>query len=194
MALCFGVVGAACGLARQARLRTTTQVRLCTTTTTTTKTKRGKFEKVYKMTGRGEECAASVSVRGHRILTDTPKLSGGKDGAAQPVELVLAALIGCETATAHFVARQLGVTIDRVDFEVEAVRDVRGAAHVPVDAEAPAPARLQRIVGEARVTSADPAVDDAVVARLAAIVHARCPVADMIAASGCALDVAWRLR
>ena len=108
MALCFGVAGAARGLARQARLRTTTQARLRTTTTTTTKTKRGKFEKVYKMTGRGEACAASVSVRGHRILTDTPKLSGGKDGAAQPVELVLAALIGCETATAHFVARQLG--------------------------------------------------------------------------------------
>ena len=133
---------------------------------------------------RGERVGA-----GPQILT-APKLSGGKDGAAQPWSLS-AALIGCETAAAHFVARQLAC-VDRVDFGVEAVRDVRGAAHVPVDAEAPAPARSS-IVGEARVTSADPAVDDAVVARLAAIVPRGAP-SRMIAASGCALDVAWRLR
>ena len=64
-----------------------------------------RYDKVYELTARGEACACTTRVRQHTIRTDTPKLSGGADAAAQPVELLLAALVGCETATAHFVAR-----------------------------------------------------------------------------------------
>ena len=68
-------------------------------------TKKSRYDKVYELTARGEACACTTRVRQHTIRTDTPKLSGGMDTAAQPVELLLAALVGCETATAHFVAR-----------------------------------------------------------------------------------------
>ena len=64
-----------------------------------------RYDKIYELTARGEACACTTRVRQHTIRTDTPKLSGGMDTAAQPVELLLAALVGCETATAHFVAR-----------------------------------------------------------------------------------------
>ncbi|CAK0901607.1 unnamed protein product [Prorocentrum cordatum] len=41
---------------------------------------------------------------GHASATDLP-WPAGDDAAPQPVELLLAALVGCKTATAHFVAR-----------------------------------------------------------------------------------------
>ena len=37
---------------------------------------------------------------GHEIFTDVTRAQGGKDSAPQPVNLLLGALIGCETATA----------------------------------------------------------------------------------------------
>merc|ERR1712032_503454 len=54
--------------------------------------------------GGGVELRTST---GHALRTDMPVSMGGDDEAAQPVEMLLAALVGCETATAHFVARQL---------------------------------------------------------------------------------------
>ena len=68
------------------------------------------------------------------------------------------------------------------------MRDFRGAAHVPVTEPAPAVSRLQRIEGTATVSSADPTID---VAELQRVVHERCPVANMISASGCVLDISW---
>lgn len=155
--------------------------------------RRRRHEKRYQITGDGCGTAAAVTARGHKIFTDVPRSGGGDDAAAQPVELLLAALIGCETATASFVARQLGVSLGSVAFELDAVRDTRGSAHVPVDAPAPAPSRLSRITGVARVTTDDPGLDVETLERLGRIVHARCPVANMMDASGCALEIDWRL-
>ena len=152
-----------------------------------------RHQKRYDVIGRGEKCAASTTVRGHTILTDTPRSGGGNDTAAQPVETLLAALIGCESATAHFVARQFRVKIDSIDFALDAVRDVRGSAHIPVEEPAPAPNRLQEITGVARVTTDDPNVDEELLVRLGNVVHERCPIANMVSASGCALHVEWRL-
>ena len=43
---------------------------------------------------------------------------GGANLAPQPVETLLAALIGCTQATALFVGRQLGVVIDKMEFDI----------------------------------------------------------------------------
>mmetsp|Transcript_17938 Transcript_17938/g.55179 ORF Transcript_17938/g.55179 Transcript_17938/m.55179 type:complete len:96 (+) Transcript_17938:67-354(+) len=85
------------------------------------------------------------------------------------------------------------VRYERVDFALSAVRDVRGSAHLPVDAAAPCPARLTRVAGTASVVTEDPKLDAAALAAIGHIVHERCPVANMFEASGCALDIEWRL-
>ena len=52
---------------------------------------------------------------------------GGSDAAAQPVETLLAALIGCEQATAAFVARHMQPRMDllKIEFNYCAERDNR---------------------------------------------------------------------
>ncbi|XRB16377.1 OsmC-like protein [Pseudoscourfieldia marina] len=133
------------------------------------------------------------------VHTDTLASDGGTDTAPQPVELLLAALVGCEQATAHFVSRHMRVDkkrvkIDTIKFDYHAVRDERGAASLPLHKEPPAPARLLAVSGTASVRLDEPTDgDDAerAVAELGKLVHARCPVAQTLLSAGVSLDVHW---
>ena len=63
-----------------------------------------RWRKTYHLTGEGKRNACTMQTDdGHTILSDIPKAMGGSDTAPQPVYLLLAALAGCETATANFV-------------------------------------------------------------------------------------------
>ncbi|CAE8605516.1 unnamed protein product [Polarella glacialis] len=75
--------------------------------------------KSYQVIGEGQGAASEAKCRSHTMRTDVPRESGGKDSAPQPVELVLTALIGCETATAAYVARQMRprFRLQRIEFE-----------------------------------------------------------------------------
>ena len=78
-------------------------------------------EKLYSITGTTQGTTSTSQTRGHTLRTDTPPSGGGKDTAPQPVETLLAALIGCEGATADFVARMLRTKIRSIDFELRSV-------------------------------------------------------------------------
>jgi len=146
-------------------------------------------EKLYSISGTTQGTTSTSQTRGHTLKTDTPPSGGGTDTAPQPVETLLAALIGCEGATADFVARMLRTKIRGIDFELEASRDPQGAAHLPVDGPAPAVSRLTRIWGVAHVAIDG---DDELIEKIGRIVHERCPVANMVVASGCSLEIEWR--
>ena len=112
---------------------------------------------------------------------------------------MLAALLGCKTATAHFVARHLWprpnnkILSIRFD-EVVAERDERGALSLPITDEPPTTAALTRITGIARVRPVDASsVSAARVAPLGEIVEQRCPVAATLVAAGTKLDFEWLL-
>jgi len=115
------------------------------------------------------------------------------------VELLLAALVGCEQATAAFVARHMQprLRIEGIDFQYEAERDPRGATALPLGAPLPAPAQLLAVKGVAQVKlgEGDGDVDArrAAVQELGAAVQARCPVAQTLLAAGVRLDVKWEL-
>lgn len=151
--------------------------------------------KRYGLRGVGQGVAATIeTLDGHTLQTDIPVPVGGTDAAAQPVYLLLAGLVGCEQATAAFVARQMKIQLGTVQFALEAVRDERGALALPIHAESeqmPAVSRLQRIEGTATVdTTATQAEIDA----LAKQVKIRCPIAKMVVDSGCELDVKWVVK
>jgi uncharacterized OsmC-like protein len=142
---------------------------------------------------------------------------GGADKAPQPVETLLAAFAGCTQATATFVGRRMQpqrILIDRLEFDLAAYRDERGALTLPIEEDPPTPAMLQRIDGTIRVfikeartrkkksddrddgvgeaqEDARPAITDDQLRLLAHQTEIRCPVASMIAASGCEMDVRW---
>ena len=126
----------------------------------------------------------------HTLQTDVPKAMGGANLAPQPVETLLAALIGCTQATALFVGRQLGVTIDKMDFDIVASRDERGALELPIEHAPDVPSRLQEIEGTVKVYSAD-VLSDETLETLREQTETRCPVANMVLASGCQMNVEW---
>ena len=73
--------------------------------------------KRYGVKAWGVGCEATTTAGVHVIKTDTPIKDGGRDGAAEPVETLLAALVGCEQATAHFVARMVRPSAEiKLDF------------------------------------------------------------------------------
>ena len=86
--------------------------------------------KLYHLRGAGAAGTNRCDVRtddGFSITTDTPRAQGGSNEAAQPVLLLLASLCGCEHATARFVAFKMRRRIGKVDFDIHAERDERGA-------------------------------------------------------------------
>ena len=117
--------------------------------------------KLYHLRGTGATGINRCDVRtedGFAITTDTPRAQGGNNEAAQPVLLLLASLCGCEHATARFVAFKMRRRIGKIDFDIRAERDERGALGMGEGgkrrtpcAELPVPARLLRIWGSAAV-------------------------------------------
>lgn len=174
-----------------------------TTSNTTTKTKQNVPNdkpslKYYTLNGIGERSkVTSTTDTGHTLTTDLPSKMGGSDSAPQPIEILLAAWMGCTQATALFVGRQMTggkrVVIKRLVFEnVRAVRDERGALELPIETNPSVESRLKSISGVVRVFSrGEFGLSLEQIELLKAQTEVRCPVANMILASGCSIDVEW---
>lgn len=135
-----------------------------------------------------------VTDTGHALATDLPFRMGGTNSAPQPVETLLAALIGCTQATALFVGRNMKpqLVIDKMEFDIGAERDERGSISLPMDVAPPTSSRVQRVFGIVRVYAKgrEPISTD-VITILKEQTEIRCPVANMMVASGCQMDVEW---
>jgi len=152
---------------------------------------------MYKANAMGSGNTSKISCRDHVIDTDVPKALGGRDQAPQPVELLLAALIGCETATATYVARHMKprLQLERIDFEYAAERNDLGAQELPIHKVPSVQAGLQRVSGRAVVhlKAASPPEPPERLETLKEYVEQRCPVANTLKAGGCKLDIEWVL-
>ena len=120
---------------------------------------------------------------------------GGKDEAAQPVETLLTALIGCTQATALFVGRQIKpqrIAIEKMEFHLQAFRDERGALTLPIHIDPAVPSMVQRIEGTVVVHATNSqAISQDSMQVLKEQTELRCPVASMMVASGCKMDIEW---
>ena len=152
------------------------------------------FCKSYHITGLGERSGTCLKTdTGHEIRTDLPRKMGGNDTNAQPVELLLAALIGCTQATAVFVGRNMKprVLIDRLEFDIHACRDERGALALPIVATSKIPPGLRIVVGTVKVHVKKGSMSASQLEILAEQTEARCPVASMMVAGGCNMRMKW---
>ena len=154
------------------------------------------FQKSYRLSGVGKRSSVQISTdTGHELATDVPKKMGGSDTAPQPVETLLAAWMGCTQATALFVGRQMKprVLIESLEFDnIEAFRDERGALTLPIDEDPTIPSRLQRVTGTIRIRTRGPdPLTSKELELLKEQTELRCPVANMMIASGCSMDVEW---
>jgi uncharacterized OsmC-like protein len=145
--------------------------------------------------GKGTLVTSRTTLTGHSILADLPKLMGGSDRYAQPVEHLLAALVSCEHVTAIYVGRSMSprLLIDRTEWEISAVRDERGALQLPINEDPPVPSRLQQIVGQVIVyRQGGLRISKEELKLLKHQTEIRCPIANMIAASGCEMEIDWK--
>jgi len=83
--------------------------------------------------------------------------------------------------------------IDRIEFDIQAYRDQRGALQLPIDTVPSIPARLQCVSGTVKVYFKKNGmnVSEEELSILAEQTEARCPVANMMYASGCDMDIKW---
>lgn len=155
------------------------------------------FSKTYQLTGVGRQSKVEIRTNtGHQLQTDVPKKMGGGDTAPQPVETLLAAWMGCTQATALFVGRQMSprILIESLEFhDIEAVRDERGALSLPIDETPTIPSRLHRVTGIIRVLTRNNKKPMSVeqMELLKEQTEIRCPIANMMIASGCSMEVDW---
>jgi Fe-S protein assembly co-chaperone HscB len=164
--------------------------------------------KIYGLNsiGQGSRCVSNTDT-GFSITTDLPKLSGGSNTGPQPVELLLSALTGCKQATAMFVGRHMKprMYIDRIEFNLNASRLEHGAIKLPLSvidsggggSDMP-PSRLQSVDGTAQVYLTNNKNELSIdfdkkqwLHELERQVEQRCPVANMMIASGCNMNVKW---
>ncbi|KAL3796283.1 hypothetical protein HJC23_008603 [Cyclotella cryptica] len=153
------------------------------------------YIKSYRIHGTGMRSAVEMKTStGHNIYTDVPIKMGGRDEAPQPVEHLLAALIGCTQATAVYVGRMMKprLIIERIEFDLEGFRDERGALELPIEQVPSIPARLELITGVVKMhfkKGITPSAEQLMT--LKEQTEARCPVASMMLASGCKMDISW---
>ena len=60
----------------------------------------------------------------HKIIIDEPEQMGGSDMGPTPVQVLLFALAGCLYVTGNFVAKQMGLPLEKLEIELEGTIDI----------------------------------------------------------------------
>jgi uncharacterized OsmC-like protein len=109
---------------------------------------------------------ALLTMRGQHLVTDSPPSLGGPNEAANPVELLLAALAACATFVCERAAQEMGIPLSGVAVTVAGDFDQRGVCGEPFDP------RFQAIRVRLALEGPDPAQCEALLQAF----RTRCPV------------------
>ncbi len=143
----------------------------------------------FKLHSEGTGVAQTVHLEGsqHLIHVDAAPAFGGKDQNPSPIAYALSALISCSQVTAQLVARDLGVTLDRFEFDIQADLDtavlVQGATEGNPDFQT---------VSINAVVETD--IADDLFEKLRLETERRCPIYQLFSKSGVAIVNRWSRR
>lgn len=112
-------------------------------------------------------------IRGFSVPIDEPRELGGNDTAPNPVELLLAALGGCQEIVYRAFAAVLGIEIDSIEVHAKGYLDLHGFLGL-----AEVPAGFTNISFTTRIVSSSSPES---IRQLAALVEKHCPVQDTLA-------------
>ena len=115
-----------------------------------------------------------ADIRGFTVPIDEPRELGGNDTAPNPVELLLAALGGCQEIVYRAFAAVLDIEIERIEVHAKGHLDLHGFLGLNEEI----PAGFNNISFTTRIVS--PASEEAI-SQLAALVEKHCPVQDTLA-------------
>ncbi|RCW50705.1 MULTISPECIES: OsmC family protein [unclassified Halanaerobium] len=79
----------------------------------------------FSVTSKSENSTKVVAETrtGFKIIVDEPKNQGGTNDGPNPVEYVLAALSGCLNVVGHLVAKEMGIEMKGIEFEISGKLD-----------------------------------------------------------------------
>jgi uncharacterized OsmC-like protein len=141
----------------------------------------------YALHTEGQGMAQSIQLRGtpHTIEVDAVPAFGGKDAAPGPLAYALASLTSCSQATTQIVAKELGIAVGRIQFDLEADIDMSVLVGMP----AKGLPDFQPIT--LNVTVVAPEASDAQFAELQSRVERRCPVFQLFTRAGVPINARW---
>lgn len=111
-------------------------------------------------------------VRGFSVPIDEPRELGGNDTAPNPVELLLAALGGCQEIVYRAFAAVMGIEIQSIEVHAKGYLDLHGFLGL-----AEVPAGFTNISFTTRIVST---ASPESISQLAALVEKHCPVQDTL--------------
>lgn len=132
--------------------------------------------KTYTVTSTlNEGPCAHTPIKEHRIILDQPQAAGGTDQGPTPVDAFLATIGSCLGTIARMVAKQQGISLQKMEFIVSGEIDV----DVLLGKSSEGRAGFQSISIEANLESTD--LDDESKMAFLQEVDRRCPVSETIA-------------
>ena len=129
---------------------------------------------VFRASSYSEQDSLEVrsQIRGFSTTLDEPLELGGTDTGPNPVELLLAALGGCQEIVYRAYAAVMGLKIDRIEVHAKGYLDLRGLLNL-----AEVPAGFSQVSFTTQVVSDEP---EEKIRQLAAMVEKHCPVLDSL--------------
>lgn len=141
----------------------------------------------FAVSGQGTGVAQTVAVDGadYVIETDAYPAFGGKDEHPSPLAYTLASLSSCNQVTSSIVAKELGITIEHVRFDVAAdFNPTTMTTGTHRDGET----TFQNLRIDAVITTDG---TEEQVAQLARETEHRCPVSQLFALAGVSITSTW---
>lgn len=140
----------------------------------------------FAVSGQGTGVAQTIAVKGadYIIETDAYPAFGGQDAHPSPLAYTLASLSSCNQVTSQIVAKELGITIGKVSFDVSAGLDPT----TMTTGQDSADATFQNLQINAEITT-DATADQ--FDRLRDEVARRCPVTVLFARAGVKITNEW---
>ncbi|WP_020677956.1 OsmC family protein [Geopsychrobacter electrodiphilus] len=116
--------------------------------------------------------AVRSQIRGFTTTIDEPLELGGTDTGPNPVEMLLAALGGCQEIVYRAYAAVMGLEIERIEVHAKGYLDLRGLLNL-----ADVPSGFSQISFTAKIISDEP---EEKLHQLAKMVEKHCPVMDSL--------------
>ena len=136
--------------------------------------------------GSGVSCDLKT-LSGHQSHYDEPEALGGKNGGANPMELLGNALVACQQVMIEVISKEKKIDVSHIDWSVEVDIDIRGLAgdkNVPPE---PQKARVKAVVHL-------PSDQASRLQELQDEVEARCPVLTLYRKGGLELTNDWVVK
>ena len=142
----------------------------------------------FKATAQGNGWVTSTQITHTEwvLQTDEPVEDGGSNTGANPMQYFTASLTGCQNEQAQVVAEELGITINKIDIEVEIDMDLSSFMGITQTSEnsykeVRLEAKVHGVLTQEQVTILGNKVDH------------RCPILGLLRSSGCTIKSNWSI-